>query len=148
MGGVGALRGALAHESGLLQARERQIEKTVGAVVLVEALTEVGQHAVVEAGIVQLQGHGVLEIDAAADRFRCLPVRQAEQSHEYQPAKSSSHHSPSSRSLTHIAVVPPGLLARAICAVRDGTCSPERGRSDNRHLDNCIGLRNSPEHAR
>ncbi|WP_274910904.1 hypothetical protein [Streptomyces sp. WZ-12] len=52
MGGVGALRGALAHESGLLQARERQIEKTVGAVVLGETLAEVGQHAVVEAGIV------------------------------------------------------------------------------------------------
>lgn len=28
------------------------------------------------------------------------------------------------------------------------TCSPERGRSDNGHLDNCIGLRNSHEHAR
>lgn len=62
----------------------------------------------------------------------------------HQPAKSSSHHSPSRRSLAHIAVVPSGLLARAICAVRDGTCSPERGRSDNGHLDNCIGLRNSP----
>ncbi|WP_435599831.1 MSCRAMM family protein [Streptomyces sp. C10-9-1] len=45
---------------------------------------------------------------------------------------------------THIAVVPPGLLARAICAVREGTCSPERGRRDNGHLDNCIGRRNHP----
>ncbi|GAA1329307.1 hypothetical protein GCM10009647_067980 [Streptomyces sanglieri] len=78
VGGVGALRGALAHESGLLQARECQIEKTVGAVVLGQALAEVGQHAVVEAGIVQLHGQGVLEIDAAADRFRCLTIRQAE----------------------------------------------------------------------
>ncbi|MEV6993820.1 hypothetical protein AB0N87_32250 [Streptomyces sp. NPDC093228] len=49
--------------------------------------------------------------------------------------------------LTHIAVVPPGLLARAICAVRDGTCSPERGQSDNGHLDNCIDLRNRSEQA-
>ncbi|MFF2514464.1 hypothetical protein [Streptomyces sp. NPDC058086] len=59
VGGVGALRGALAHESGLLQARERQVEKTVGAAVLGEALTEVGQHAVVKPWIVQLHGQGV-----------------------------------------------------------------------------------------
>ncbi|MFI1735590.1 hypothetical protein ACH40E_41620 [Streptomyces acidicola] len=44
--------------------RERQVEKTVGAVVLGEALAEVGQHAAVQAGIVQLHGQGVLEIDA------------------------------------------------------------------------------------
>jgi hypothetical protein len=70
--------------------------------------------------------------------------RPGRPSRGYQPAKSSSHHSPSSRPLTHIAVVPTGLLARATCAVRDGTCSPERGRSDNGHLDNDIGLRNNP----
>jgi hypothetical protein len=29
-----------------------------------------------------------------------------------------------------------------------GTCSPERGRRDNGHLDYCIGLRNNLEHAR
>src|SRR4051794_35221839 len=34
----------------------------------------------------------------------------------------------------HIAVVPPGLLARATCTVKDGTCSPERGRRDDGHL--------------
>ncbi|MFF4740870.1 hypothetical protein ACFY2W_34015 [Streptomyces sp. NPDC001262] len=53
-GGIDALCGAFTHESGRLEARERQIEKTVGAVVLGEVLTEVGQHAVVEAWIVQL----------------------------------------------------------------------------------------------
>jgi hypothetical protein len=74
MSGVSALRGALAHESGLLQTRERQIEKTVGAVALGEALAEVGQDAMVEAGIVQLHRQGVLEIDAAADRFRCSEI--------------------------------------------------------------------------
>lgn len=84
VGGVGALCGALAYESGLLQAGERQIRKTVGAVVLGDALTEVGQHTVVEAGIVQLHGRRVLEIDAAADRFRRLPVRQTQ--HELQHA--------------------------------------------------------------
>ncbi|WP_406415819.1 transposase [Streptomyces sp. NBC_00842] len=46
------------------------------------------------------------------------------------------------------AMVPFGLLDRAICAVRDGTCSPERERMDNGHLSDYIGLRNSPEHAR
>ncbi len=117
-------------------------------------------------GIVQLHGQGVLEIDAAADRFRRLTVRQTDQELQHTdggqwgggdagasvtriPARqSSSHHRPSSRSLTHIAAVPPGLLARAICAVTDGTCSSERERSDNGHLDNCIGLRDGPEHAR
>lgn len=69
--------------------------------------------------------------------------RSGRPSRGYQSAKSSSHRSPSSRSLTHIAVVPPGLLARAVCTVKDGTCSPERGRRDNGCLDNCIGLRNS-----
>ncbi len=74
----------------------------------------------------------------------CAGERPGRPSRGYQSAKSSSHHSPSSRSRTHIAAVPPGLLARATCAVRDGTCSPERGRRDNRHLDNCIGRRNYP----
>ncbi|MFD7408653.1 hypothetical protein ACFV7R_39790 [Streptomyces sp. NPDC059866] len=41
----------LAYESGLLQASERQVEETVGTVALDEALTEVGQHTVVKAGI-------------------------------------------------------------------------------------------------
>ncbi|GAA1336881.1 hypothetical protein GCM10009647_079540 [Streptomyces sanglieri] len=79
MGGVGALRSALAHQPGLFQAGKCQIEEPVGAAVFGEALAEVGEHAVVEAGIVQLQGHGVLEIDAAADRLRRLPVRHAQQ---------------------------------------------------------------------
>ncbi len=40
VGGVGALRGAFAHESGLLQAGECEVEETVGAVALGEALSE------------------------------------------------------------------------------------------------------------
>ncbi len=70
----------------------------------------------------------------------CAGESPGRPSRGYQPAKSSSHHSPSNRSLTHIAVVPPGLLARAIRAVREGTCSPERGWRDNEHLGSCIGL--------
>lgn len=79
MGGIGALRGALAYESGLLQTGECQIEKTVGAAIPDDSFAEVGQHAVVEARVVQLHGQGVLEIGTTADRFRCLPVRQTEQ---------------------------------------------------------------------
>lgn len=157
MSGVRALGGALADETGLLQTREREVEETVGSAVLDETVAEVGQHAVVEAGIVQFHGQRVFEIDAAANLFGRLPVRQTEQELEhtevarwagespgrpsrgYQLAKSSSRHGPPRRSLTHIAVVPPELLARAICTVREGTCSPERGWSDNGHLDNCIG---------
>jgi hypothetical protein len=75
--GVGSLRDALAYQSGILQAREREVEESVGAVVPGDALAEVGRHAVVEAGIVQLHGQGTFEIDAAADRFCRLPVRQA-----------------------------------------------------------------------
>lgn len=59
--------------------------------------------------------------------------RPGHPSRGYQSAKSSSHHSPSSRSLTHIVAGPPGLLAHAICTLRDGTCSPERERRDNRN---------------
>jgi hypothetical protein len=70
---------ALADETGLLQALEREVEATVGSAALGETLTEVGQHAVVEAGIVQFHGQRVLEIDAAADRLGRLPVRQTEQ---------------------------------------------------------------------
>lgn len=79
VGGVGALCGALAHEAGLREAGQREAEEAVGAVVFGETVSEVGQHAVVEAGVVQLHGHGVLEVDAAADRLGGLPVGQAEQ---------------------------------------------------------------------
>ena len=75
---------------------------------------------------------------------RCGGERPGRPSRSYQPTKSSSHHNPSNRSRTHIAVVASGLLARAICAVRDGTCSPERVRRDNGHLDNCIGCGTAP----
>lgn len=75
VGGIGALRGAFAYGSGLLQAGERQIEETVGTAAMGEALAEVGRHAVVEAGIVRLHGRRVCEIEATADRFRGLSVR-------------------------------------------------------------------------
>jgi hypothetical protein len=79
VGGVRALGGALADETGLLQAREREVEEAVGSAAAGETLAEVGRHTVVEAGIVQLQGQRVLENDAAANRLGRLPVRQTEQ---------------------------------------------------------------------
>ena len=151
VGGVGALRGALAHQSGLLQAGQREVEEAVGTVALQQTLAEVGQHTVVEAGIVQLHGHRVLEVDAAADRLGGLPVRQAEQELQHTDGGQLGGretrtpvarvpvgevlvaHSPSSRSLTHIAVVPPGLLARATCAVRGGTSTPGTG-TERQHV--------------
>ncbi len=68
MGRVRSLRGALAYEPGVLQAGECQIQETVGPVVLGQALAEVGQHAVVEAGIVQL--YGVKSARSAVPAFR------------------------------------------------------------------------------
>ncbi len=46
---------------------------------LCEALPEVGQHTAMEAGIVQLHGQGVLEIDAEAHRpSRCARFLRTE----------------------------------------------------------------------
>lgn len=78
MGGVGALRGAFTHV-GILESNQREVQEPVGTVALGEALSEVGQHAVVEAGIIELQREGIFEVDAAAHRLGGLPVRQAEQ---------------------------------------------------------------------
>ncbi|WP_316746212.1 hypothetical protein, partial [Streptomyces sp. MK7] len=41
VGGIGALRGALAHESGLLEAGQCKVEETVGTVVFSETIAEV-----------------------------------------------------------------------------------------------------------
>lgn len=163
MSGVGALWGALVHQASLLEAGQSEVEEAVSTVVFGETVSEVGQHAVVEAGVVQLQGHGVLEVEAAADRLGSLPVRQAEYELQYTDGGQlggRETRTPVTRvpigevfvapqpvqpvARTHIAVVPPGLLARAIRAVRGGTCSPERGCRDNGHLDSCIGHRNHP----
>jgi hypothetical protein len=79
MSGVGALRGAFAHQPGVLETGQCEVQEAVSVISPDQALAEVGQHAVVEAGIVQLHGEGVFEIDAAADRLGRLPVRQSEQ---------------------------------------------------------------------
>lgn len=79
VGGIGALRGALAHQPGLLETGQREVEETVGAAVFSETIAEVGQHTVVETRIIQFHGHRIFEVDAAAHRLGGLPVRQAEQ---------------------------------------------------------------------
>lgn len=57
--------------------------------------------------------------------------------------ESSSHHGTSNRSCIHITAVPLGLLVRAICVVRDETCSPERTRRVNRHPNDYIAAEQS-----
>ncbi|GED83197.1 hypothetical protein TNCT6_02820 [Streptomyces sp. 6-11-2] len=166
VGGVGALRGSIAHESGLLQAGERQIEKTVGTVVLGEALAEVGQHAVVEAGIVQFHGQRVCEVEAAAHRLGGLSVGQAEQELQNRDGGQLGGReagSPVARvPIGEVLVVPQSVEAgtypyrrRTARVARPRDLRGQRQdlltgteRRDNGHLDNCIGLRNSPEHAR
>jgi len=63
----------------LLSRGQREVKQAVGAIALGEAVTEVSQHAVMEAGIIQLHGQGVLEIDTATHRLNCLPVGQIKQ---------------------------------------------------------------------
>ena len=58
----------------------------------------------------------------------------------YQLAKSSSSHRPSSRSRTHIAVIPAGSLARATRAVSSGTSTPGGDKSASRTPQGSRGL--------
>jgi hypothetical protein len=66
VGGVGALGAAALEQAGPPDPGEREAQQPVGAVALGEPVAEVGQDAVVEAGVFQLQAEGVLEVDAAA----------------------------------------------------------------------------------
>lgn len=79
MRGVGALAPTLPDQSCCRQPLQCEIEQTIGTVLLGKPVAEVGQHAVVEARVVQLQREGIFEVDAAADRLCCLTVRQVEQ---------------------------------------------------------------------
>ena len=78
MGGVSALRGAFTHEPCNLEPSQCEVQEPVGTVAHGQALPEVGQHAVVKAGIIEFQREGVLEVDAAPHRLGGLPVRQTE----------------------------------------------------------------------
>ena len=151
MGGVGALGGALADQPGLLQPGQGQVKEPVRPPVLQQPVAEVAQHAVVEAGIVEVEAERVLEVDPAPHRLGGVAVGQVEQelqhAHRGQLRRRDPRapvpgipagevlvaHRPSSRSRTHIAVVPAGLLARATRAVSSGTSTPRRGRIDITH---------------
>lgn len=106
VGAVGALAAPGLDQPGGHQAFQGQIEELVGTVVLGEAVAEVAQDAVVEVRVVLFECEG--------------DSRPGRPSRGYHASKSSSRHSPSSRSRTHI-VVPRGLLARTICAVSGET---------------------------
>ncbi|SEG62644.1 hypothetical protein SAMN05444920_103547 [Nonomuraea solani] len=80
MSGIGALGGALADQSGLLQ----KIEKLVRPPVLQQAVTEVTEHAVVEAGIVQFEAERVREVDATAHGLGGIAIGKVQ--HELQHA--------------------------------------------------------------
>lgn len=79
VGGVGALASPLSDQPGFPQTCQGEVEQSVGVVVLGQPVAEVAQHAVVEAGIVQLQSQGVLEVKAAAHLLGNLTVGQVEQ---------------------------------------------------------------------
>jgi hypothetical protein len=129
------------------RARAR-VKKPVRPAVLQQAVPEVAEHAVVEAGIVKLKAECVLEIDPAPHRLGSVTVGQVKQElqhgHRRQlcrrdrrppvpgipPGEALVPHSPSSRSRTHIAVVPAWLPARATRAVSAGTSAPRQGRID------------------
>jgi hypothetical protein len=112
-----------------------------------QAVAEARPDTVVKAGIIQLHGQGVLEIDAAAHRPGHLPVRQVEQELQHTDGDELGRGQfrppiprvPGGEVLispqpiqpaTHIAVVPRGLLARATRAVSSGTSIPIQGRRD------------------
>ena len=79
VGGVGALGGALADQPGLLQPGQGQVKEPVRPPVLQQPVAEVAQHAVVEAGIVEVEAERVLEVDPAPHRLGGVAVGQAEQ---------------------------------------------------------------------
>lgn len=91
MRGVGRLPAPLDQQPGRPQTVQRQRRQGIGTIVLAEPVTEVRQDAVVEAGILQLHGQGVLDVDPASHRFSGLTVRQVQQElqhrHRRQPCR-------------------------------------------------------------
>ena len=124
--------GCKGERPGRAQQRRRHIRVEAGPpTVLQQPVPEIAQYAAVEARIVEAQGRAQLEVDPAPHRLGCVTAGRSSRncstltvascagetptpcSRGYHPAKSSSSRRPPSRSRTHIAVVPAGLLARA-----------------------------------
>nr|WP_245550875.1 hypothetical protein [Nocardia niigatensis] len=78
MGGVGARGGAFAHQPGLGESGQSEIEQPVGAVTFGEPMAEIAEHTVMEPGVVQLQTERVLEVDATTHGLGRLPVGQVQ----------------------------------------------------------------------
>lgn len=78
VGGVGALGDALAHQSSIGEPGQSKVEQAVGAVAFGEPVAGSAQHAVVKAGVVQLQAECVLEIDTTAHGLGRLPLGQVQ----------------------------------------------------------------------
>ncbi len=161
MGGVGALASTLLDQPGRGEPCQGKAEELVDAVVLGRTVTKVAQHAAVKARIIQLQPQGILKSrrqrtasaacrwdreqeTAARRRWPAVRARAAARlSRRYQATKSSSRRSTSSRSRTHIALVPCGLLARAPRGHR-GNLRSGTGTYGHRHLDGISAGRNTP----
>ena len=153
VGGAGALGGALADQPGLLQPGQGQgqVKEPVRPPVLQQALAEVAQHAVMEAGIVEIEAERVLEVDPAPHGLSSTAVREIEQ--ELQHAHRGQLRRRESR--TPVPGIPPGevlvlpqavepvphphrrrpgrVADRATRAVSSGTSTPRRGRIDITH---------------
>jgi hypothetical protein len=79
LGGIGPLPPTFLDHPRVTYPVQSQGQKLVGAVVLAQAVTEVREHAVVETGVVQVHGQGVLEVDPTPHRLGCLPIGEIEQ---------------------------------------------------------------------
>ena len=92
VGGVGALHGSLADQPGLLQPGQGQVKEPVRPPFpFQQPVAEVAEHAVVEAGVVQVEAERVLEVDPAAHRFRGVAVGQAEQELQHAHRRPAVH---------------------------------------------------------
>ena len=79
VGGVGALAGPLTDQPGFLQPGQGQVKEPVRPAFLQQPAAEVAQHAVMEAGIVEIKAERVLEVDPAPHRLGGVAVGQVQQ---------------------------------------------------------------------
>jgi hypothetical protein len=119
------------------------VKEAVGAVALREkTVTEVGKHAVVEAGSSRSMAIAYLKSTWQADRLGGLPARQAEQ--ELQQIDGGQLGGREAR--TTLSRVPVSKVLVAPQPI-EAVAHPHRRRAvrvDNERLNNCIGHRNHP----
>lgn len=143
MSGVSAHPSVQLDQTGRHQVLDHHGQQPVCPVALGHPVAELAEYREVEARIIQFEPETILPVQAAADRLSGLPIthilRVLQHRHHGQPGrrqtppptgrkpvdKSSSVNNSSSRSRTHIAAVPRGLLALAIRTVSGGITRPE-----------------------